>query len=83
MNTSFLTKNVILLLFVPDYEFIESNTIKDSEAPKLSFAVNVYKQNIMTNPLYRYVVKNIIMFLPKSIGIPIRYDLFLFTMTRC
>ncbi len=29
-----MAKNIILLLFVPDYEFIESNSISGLETPK-------------------------------------------------
>ena len=53
METSFLTKNVILLLlYVPDDEYIESNTIRGLETPKRICHL-MFLSKLMKNPVER------------------------------
>ncbi len=42
MKTSFLAKNVILLLW--DYEFIERNTVRGLGDTQTDFSVNVFNE---------------------------------------
>ena len=53
MKTSFLAKYVILLLFVPDYEFLESNTFRGLVTPKQIFQLMVLSNLIKTNLVER------------------------------